>query len=103
MKTITVAKDFSDTPGGRFKKDGPNSGEEFREKYLKSEFEKLKGDEKLIIDFDGAYGYPTSFLEESFGGLARIYGSKNVLDKLVFKSEEEPNLIEEVRVYITNA
>jgi hypothetical protein len=103
MKTIVVAKDFSDTPGGRFKKDGPNSGEEFREKHLKPEFDKLKGNEKLLIDFDGSYGYPTSFLEEAFGGLARIYKAKNVLEKLDFKSNEEPSLIEEIKRYIANA
>ena len=103
MKIIVVAKDFSDTPGGRFKKDGPNSGEEFKERYLKPEFDKLKGNEKLLIDFDGSYGYPTSFLEEAFGGLARIYNAKNVLEKLDFKSDEEPSLIEEVKRYITNA
>ena len=63
----------------------------------------MKGNEKLLIDFDGSYGYPTSFLEEAFGGLARIYNAKNVLEKLDFKSDEEPSLIEEVKRYITNA
>ena len=68
MKTIRIAVDFSDTPGGRHYSDGPFTGEEFREKCIEPIFRALKKGEKLLIDFDGAYGYPTSFLEEAFGG-----------------------------------
>ncbi len=103
MAKIVVSKVFSETPGGRYKKDGPNSGQEFRDLHLKPEFDKLKAGEKLLIDFDGAYGYPTSFLEEAFGGLARLYGPERVLRKLEFKSDEEPSLIDEVRGYISDA
>jgi hypothetical protein len=103
MAKILISKVFSETPGGRHKKDGPYSGEEFRTVHLKPEFDRLKQGEKLLIDFDGAYGYPTSFLEEAFGGLARIYDPAEVLAKLEFKSDEEPGLIDEVRGYITNA
>ncbi|MCJ7826486.1 STAS-like domain-containing protein [Patescibacteria group bacterium] len=103
MKIIVVAKDFSDTPGGRFKKDGPNSGEQFREEVLKPALIGLNESEKIRIDFDGAYGYPTSFLEEAFGGLARQVGAEELLAKVDFKSDEEPNLIEEIKRYIRNA
>jgi len=103
MNRIKISEEFSDIPGGRYKKDGANSGEEFLEKCLKPKFDNLKGSETLLIDFDGAYGYPTSFLEEAFGGLSRIYGPKKVLDKLRFKSDEESGLIEEVIGYIKNA
>lgn len=101
--TLRVAVIFSDIPGGRHRKDGAYSGEAFREKYLRPKFESLKEGEKLLIDFDGAYGYPTSFLEEAFGGLSRIFGPDKVLNKLDFKSVEEPSLIEEVIGYINNA
>jgi len=103
MKTITVKKDFTDTPGGRFKKDGPYSGEQFREEVLKPALAGLNEGEKLRIDFDGAYGYPTSFLEEAFGGLVRQVGAKELLNKLDFKSDEEPSLIDEIEGYIKNA
>ena len=100
---MKISEIFSKIPGGRSKSDGPNSGEEFRERVLKPEFEKLKENQKLLIDFDGAYGYPTSFLEEAFGGLAREFGVEGVLSKLEFKSHEEPSLIGEVIGYIKNA
>ena len=99
---IKVVEIFSEIPGARFKTDGPHSGELFRERHLRPAFEKLKESEKLLIDFDGAYGFPTSFLEEAFGGLARQFGIEAVLKKLEFKCDEEPNLIEEVIGYITN-
>jgi hypothetical protein len=102
-KKMKIAEAFSEIPGGRSKSDGPNSGEEFRENHLKPAFENLKAGEKLLIDFDGAYGYPTSFLEEVFGGLARIFGVEEVLEKLEFKSNEEPSLVDEVKGYIRNA
>ena len=104
MITISIADDFTDTPGPRYKTDGNYSGEEFREKLLEPNFLKAKGNnEKLMIDFDGGYGYLISFLEESFGGLARIYGSDSVLETLEFKSDEEEALITKVKSYIINA
>ncbi len=100
---VVIAKVFSDAPGGRFKKDGPKSGEEFRESILEPNFRKLSNADILLIDFDGAFGYPISFLEEAFGGLARIHGPDEVLRKLRFKSSEEPSLIPSVERYIREA
>lgn len=100
---IKISETFSETLGGRYRSDGPASGEEFRETHLRPMFQSLKEGEKLLIDFDGTYGYPTSFLEEAFGGLARIFEGQEVLDKLEFKSDEEPSLVDEVREYIKNA
>jgi len=101
---IIISKDFSETPGARYKNEGNYSGEEFRESLLKNRYleAKEKG-EKLIIDFDGGYGYPTSFLEEAFGGLARQFSSNDILNTLEFISDDEPSLIEEVKSYIVNA
>ena len=101
---IIISTDFSGTPGARYKHEGPFSGEEFREKLLDPAFtECRKRKEKLIIDLDGGYGYPTSFLEEAFGGLARMYGKRKVNDILEFVSEDEPSLIDEIRNYISAA
>jgi hypothetical protein len=98
---IKISTDFTESPGARNITDGPFSGEEFRDKILRPKFEEaIKNKEKLTINFDGGFGYPTSFLEESFGGLARIYDEDLVLKSLEFISNDEPSLIEEVKSYI---
>lgn len=58
---------------------------------------------KLVVDLDGAAGYPTSFLESAFGGLARLEGPDTVLTYLELKSDDEPDLIEEITQYIRDA
>ena len=101
---IKICSDFSETPGARYKKEGQFSGEEFRDKWLIPQLNKLKNsNETITIDFDGGYGYPTSFLEEAFGGLARIVGADIVLKKFQFVSNDEPDLVEEVKGYIKSA
>ena len=96
--TINVAKDFSRTPGSRFYTDGPYSGEAFREAILKPAFEEaLQSNSKLKIIFDGGYGYAPSFLEEAFGGLARLFGADEVLSTIVMVSEEEPGMYERIK------
>ena len=101
---IKISSEFSETPGARYRNEGKCSGEEFREDLLKKKYiEARNKGEKLTIDFDGGYGYPTSFLEEAFGGLARIYGSVEVLNILDFISLDEPALIDEVKEYISLA
>lgn len=104
MLSINISKDFSETPGARYRSEGDYSGEEFRESMLKPKFEEaLQNNEKLTINLDGGYGYPTSFLEEAFGGLARIYSPEKVLPVLEFVSYDEPSLIREIREYIEKA
>lgn len=101
---IVISRDFSQTPGGRYKKEGEFSGEEFRDKILIPRFNiALNNNNKLVINLDGGYGYPPSFLEEAFGGLARLYGGKKVLSTLSFVSDDEPTLIEEIKEYICKA
>ena len=98
---ITISTDFSDTPGARYKSEGKFSGEEFRETLLVPKFcEAVESGKKLTINLDGSYGYPTSFLEEAFGGLSRIYGAKAVLKILEFISHDEPSLVQEILGYI---
>jgi len=98
--TIRVANDFTDTPGGRYITDGDFSGEEFRIKYLEPRLEKC---DKITVVMDGAYGYATSFLEEAFGGLARIHGEQAVLSKLDIVSNEDPILLDRIKLYIKQA
>lgn len=102
--TLNVAAEFSPTPGPRFRTEGRFSGEEFRETVLKERFEQAQKEGlKLQINLDGGYGYATSFLEEAFGGLARIYDPELVLETLRLKSDEEPYLINDIQGYIQKA
>ena len=100
MSIIVNISDYTKTPGARFKSDGPFSGEEFREKILDPHFNDKSAKEKIEIILDGVEGYPTSFLEEAFGGLARKYGKERCLERIEFVSEENPLLIKEIQYYI---
>jgi STAS-like domain of unknown function (DUF4325) len=101
---ISIAKDFTRTPGARNIDEGAYSGEEFLDKILLPKFlEAIKEKCVLFIDLDDTEGYATSFLEEAFGGLARKYDSQQVLDHIDFKSNDEPLLIEEIKLYIKEA
>lgn len=101
MIKINVKDDFSKTPGGRLKSEGPDSGEEFREKLLLPKYKKaLNQGEKLQIDLDGCYGFTTSFLEEAFGGLARKLENKKILEIIEIVSDDEPALIEDIKGYV---
>jgi len=68
---IVVAQQFSRSPGGRTRDDGPYSGERFREEFL---VPALKGtDSKFEVDLRGALTLGSSFLDEAFGGLVRVH------------------------------
>lgn len=70
MIIIDVAKQFSKTPFGRYKSDGPNSAERFRDEILIKEIQK---NDDIVVNFTKvALGVGSSFLEESFGGLIRM-------------------------------
>lgn len=85
--SINIANDFSDKPGGRWKRLGSNSGEEFYETLLQHKFlEAIQEDKLLYIYLDGAKAYPSSFLDQSFGVLGRTYGVDKVKNKIVFKT-----------------
>lgn len=68
MKTISIARDFSATPGGRFNADGPYSGQAFRVRLLEPA---VDSGEDVVVQLDDVAGLPSSFLEEAFGGLFR--------------------------------
>lgn len=101
---IKVASDFTDTPGGRYIKEGPYSGEEFRKNILIKKYYEAKADKcKIMVDIDGCYGLATSFLEEAFGGLVREVKSRDIKDLLIIKSDDRPNLVEKIIGYINEA
>ncbi len=102
--TISIAKDFSLTPGPRVISEGPFSGQLFRQTILEPKYiEARKADKKITVDLDGTLGYGPSFLEEIFGGLARIYPENEVAETLKIISHEEEYLVEEIKEYIRDA
>ncbi len=71
MATVRV-RDYAAAPGGRYRKDGPFSGEEFRDDVLVPRLLDAVGkNEQVVVELDGVSGYGASFLEEVFGGLVR--------------------------------
>lgn len=81
MKTISIAEDFSRYPSGRDAKDGDYSGEKFLNDHLKPKMlEAIRTEQKLVVSLDGLMSCGSSFLDASFGELAR---SKDVGKKVV--------------------
>ena len=104
MITINIANDFSRTPGARYKTDGYFSGEEFREKLLCPKYleAKQKG-ERLTVNFDGCYGFATSFLEESFGGMVREFKEKGLMDIVDIVSNDDVSIQGLIYSYVKKA
>lgn len=98
MKKTIFAKDFSKHPLGRFKKDGNYSGELFREKVL---IPIMLKKENVILNLDGVRGYSSAFLDEAFGGLAKIYDIKNI-NKLIKLESRDKLLIMRIDLYMQN-
>jgi hypothetical protein len=91
MMKVRVAVEFSRYLGGRYRADGPFSGEAFRDDLLlKLAQQALRSKSELIVDFDGVAGIPTSFLEEAFGGLVRKLGKQMVPDLVKLIRVEAP-------------
>ena len=85
---INIAKDFGIVLGGRWIRLGPCSGEEFYIKKLEPSFlNAKKNNTKLYIELDGTKGYPSSFLDQSFGELARRHGVSEVRNTIIFETK----------------
>lgn len=101
MYKIKVATDFTQTPGARHIEDGAYPGDEFRDKILLPQYlEAVANNQKLIIDLDGCYGYATSFLEESFGGMVRKLKKKGIMNNIEIISKEDESLKELICNYV---
>ncbi len=88
MKTISIGKDYSETPLGRYDEDGPFNGTRFREDIL---LPALKSGEAVHIKIDDTEGYGSSFLDEAFGGLVRLghYTARELQNKIVIELEDQ--------------
>jgi hypothetical protein len=97
---IDIGKDFFRYPAGRYRTDGPYSGEVFRTRFL---IPGLEQNEHIAVKLDGTAGYGSSFLEEAFGGLVRQgYRPERIRQSITLISED-PGLIEEIEEYIEDA
>ena len=101
---IKIAEEFSDTPGGRTIEEGAFSGELFRNQLLLKRYtEAIEKDEKLVVDFDGAFGYPPSFLDEAFGGLVKVIQKKNILNNIIIISNDDLTIERKIKKYVADA
>lgn len=103
MTEIRIAKDYSRYPGGRYRRLGKYSGEEFRDDFLRPALE--QGCEVKVV-LDGTEGYGSSFLEEAFGGLIRAGCDPNVVRaklKPIAEDAEFETYVDEIWQYIDDA
>ena len=101
---LNVASEFSTTPGPRKRSEAEFSGQAFLEELLRPRFLSARKNASILhVNLDGAAGYPTSFLEEAFGGLAREFGAKEVLAWITISSHDEPYLVDDIQRYIKDA
>ena len=76
---INFVREFTDCPGGRFRRYGQFSGEAFRDDILRPA---LENNDDVTIEMDGVIGFPASFLDEAFGILAEQLGPELIRRKL---------------------
>lgn len=104
MIEISVVKDFSDKPFGRYRTDGKWSGERFREEVLLPAFRSNIDNQLVQVDLrDVPRGYGSSFLEEAFGGLVRAGIEKSKLKSLLVVLTDEEDYLLEINEYIDRA
>lgn len=92
---VKISKDFTDSPGARYRTDGDNSGQEFFEDILEPKLDSvlLDPNKKLLLDIDDTYGYASSFLSEVFIRVVVKYKDKELIrKKIIVKSDDEPLL-----------
>jgi hypothetical protein len=87
MRTINFVQEFTDTPGGRYRKHGDFSGEQFRDDLLKPA---LQENEVVILNLNGAFGFPPSFIDEAFGILIDQLGIDTVKKRLRIELSDDP-------------
>jgi hypothetical protein len=91
---ISIARDFSPSPAGRYRTDGPFPGQAFRDDIL---IPALKNFANITVDLDGTSGFGSSFLEEAFGGLVRNGFTESELKKKLHIKSSRPSY--EVRIW----
>ena len=94
---ISIVKNYTTTPGGRYAKEGPFSGEDFFNQILYPAYLQAKFTQKnIIIDLDDCIGYPSSFITGSFGLLLEKFPKQEVFSILKFTSQKDPALPDKI-------
>ena len=103
MTSLSVARDFTVTPGGRWRRISECSGEEFRDSFLEPAIR--RGKPPVSVELDGVLGYGSSFLEEVFGGLVRLmhWKTREEFDQYVTVKTSRENWRAEVDQYVNDA
>src|SRR5262245_24725002 len=98
VANINIAKDYSRYPAGRFRTDGPYSGERFREDVLVPALQRTN---IVQVELDGTAGYGSSFLEEAFGGLVRqhVLSRAEATHRIRLVASDE-SLVSEIQGYM---
>lgn len=90
--TINVCMEFGSDPGRM-----SGGGAEFLDRVLDWRYmEARRLGDKLVVDLDGGFGYPMSFIRDAFGGLAGRHCPLEVSSTVEVKSEDEPGLAGDV-------
>lgn len=90
MAIVKVLSDFSESPGPRYCKQGPDSGEQFYHDILNGKFfNAYQKNEILTLDLDGTDGYMSSFIDEAIGNLVYDFSGDIVSRYLQIVSNEE--------------
>lgn len=99
--TYSIAEQYTRFPGPRYEEQGPHSGQAFLRDVL---VPLLGSSDEITLDLDGAVGYGSSFLEETFGGLIRtkILTVQEFENRIKLKSSSD-TLVREIEGYINNA
>jgi len=85
--------EFSATPFGRYRTDGTESGQVFREDVLEPA---LEAHNHVVLNVDGVAGLPSSFWEETMGGLIRDgWSAEDIRSRLDIKATNA-----ELQVYV---
>lgn len=94
------ATQYTRYPGGRLRKHGPYSGEAFREDVLWPLIQKHR---RVHLDLTNAFGFGSSFLDESFGEIGKRLGFATCKEKLDFQSDDDPSLVDLIWLKIKKA
>lgn len=102
MYEIDLGRDFSETPLGRTRRQGPYSGEAFREDILRPA---LVAHERVTVILDNATGLSTGVLDEAFAGLVRdgTLEEAEFWRRVLIVANRDPGLIHEIRSFVARA
>jgi hypothetical protein len=92
-KQFHFASEYTDAPGGRFRHQGPFSGEDFRKTFLK---DALLQNDTVHLDLTGVFLLAPSFIDEAFGIIVEELGYDLVSAKLRVSATDDPMIVDKI-------